>query len=49
MGAVDIILIMLIAAAVIAAVIRCVKNARRGGCSYGECGGCTACKTQQNK
>ena len=41
MNAADILLLALLAAALIWAVVRCVKNAKRGGCGCG-CDGCTA-------
>lgn len=42
MNTADIILTVLIAAAFIAAVVRCIKNHRSGKCC-GECHSCTGC------
>lgn len=56
MNAVDIILLILIAAAVAAAVIGCLRSRKRGGCggcsSYGSCpyknsGGCENGKSKE--
>ena len=49
MNPVDILLIVILAAAVALALRRVVKNRRRGGCSCG-CEGCSgSCPAQQNK
>ncbi|MBE6910747.1 MAG: FeoB-associated Cys-rich membrane protein [Ruminococcaceae bacterium] len=41
MNGADILLILLLAAALVWAAVRCVKTRRRGGCGCG-CAGCTA-------
>jgi len=46
MNAVDIVLLVLIAAAVTWAVRRSIKSAKHGGCGCG-CDGCTGCDAKQ--
>ena len=47
MNAVDMVLLALIAAAVIWAVRRSVRRAKRGGCGCG-CDGCTGCGAKRH-